>query len=164
MSAAGDALRSAIARGWVDHPASDAATACSDAVSAGSAPPRRCVCTLYSCPSVNVPVLSTNKVCIRANPWIASSRRSSTPRRARAPAAASSADGAASDNAHGQVTISTDTTTQTARDGSTRLQTAPAAVASSNTAHRKGAAQRSALASMAGRWVRAARIKATIAS
>ena len=95
---------------------------------------------------------------------MASARRSSTPRRAMARVAASCADGAASDSAHGQVTISTDTATHTARDGSSTLHTAAAPAASSNTPHKNGAAHRSAAGCDAGRCVRASRVIATMAS
>ena len=71
---------------------------------------------------VSVPVLSMNSRSSRAMLSSASSRCTSTPRRARPPAAATSAAGAASDSAHGQVTMSTDTATHTARDGSITLQ------------------------------------------
>ncbi len=105
-----------------------------------------------------------NNAVTRASLSMASSRRSSTPRRPIAPAAAISAAGVASDSAHGQVTINTDTTTQTARDGSIACHTTPAAAANSSTPHRKMLAQRSAAASDAGRSLRALRISATIAS
>jgi hypothetical protein len=75
-----------------------------------------------------------------------------------------SADGVASDSAQGQVTISTDTATHSARDGSITLHTAAAPPASSSTVHRKGAAQRSAQRTLAGRCVCASRIRATMAS
>ena len=78
--------------------------------------------------------------------------------------AASHADGAASDSAQGQVTINTETATHTARDGSMTLQTAAAPAASNSTAHRKGAAQRSLPFSTPGRWLRASRTSATMAS
>ena len=94
----------------------------------------------------------------------ASRRRSNTPRRASDPLAQSKADGVASDRAQGQVTISTDTATHTARAGSITLHTAAAAAASSSTAHRNGAAQRSAQRADAGRSVAASRIKLTMAA
>ena len=84
------------------------------------------------------------------------------PRRAKALVADSKAADAARDNAQGQVTIKTETATHTARDGSTTLHTAAPAAASSITVHRKGAAQRSADRSIAGRSVKAWRIVATM--
>ena len=62
------------------------------------------------------------------------------------------------------MTISTETATQTARAGSTTLQTAAAHAASSSTAQRNGPAQRSAERASAGRWLIASRISATMAS
>ena len=97
-------------------------------------------CRLSAC-VVSVPVLSMNRWSSRAMLSSASSRCSSTPRRARPPAAATSAAGAASDSAHGQVTISTDTATQTARDGSITLHTAAAPPASSQHHPQEGPGQ-----------------------
>ena len=77
--------------------------------------------------SVSVPVLSKQIVSSAASASSASKRCTSTPRRTSAPAAASSAEGAASESAHGQVTISTETATQTARDGSMKDHAAAAA-------------------------------------
>ena len=102
---------SAAASGCVDQAASDAGAASRSAASPQSARQPLEPRAAPAARSVSVPVLSMNSVCMRARPSIASSRRSSTPRRAIAPAAASSADGAASDSAHGQVTISTETAT-----------------------------------------------------
>ena len=90
--------------------------------------------------SVSVPVLSKQTVSSAASASSASKRCTRTPRRTSAPAAASSADGAASESAHGQVTISTETATQTARDGSMNDQAtaAPAARASTRPQERPG--------------------------
>ena len=60
--------------------------------------------------------------------------------------------------------MSTDTATHSARDGSVTLHQAAAPAASTSTAHRKGAAQRSASRAAAGRWVSALRIIETMVS
>ena len=112
--------------------------------------------------SVIVPVLSKQIVSSAARPSSASKRCTSTPRRISAPAAASSADGAASDRAQGQVTISTETITHTARDGSIIDQAAPASTASSSTPQRNGPAIRSAARSSGGRALIAVRIRETM--
>ena len=114
--------------------------------------------------SVSVPVLSKQTVSMPASDSSASKRCTRTPRRTSAPAAASSADGAASDNAHGQVTISTETATQTARDGSMNDHAAPASAARTSTPQRNGPATRSAALSTGGRSVIAVRIRRTIPS
>ena len=67
---------------------------------------------------VNVPVLSNTTVLTVASASSPCRRRTSTPRRAKAPALASMAAGVASDNAQGQVTISTATATISAWLGS----------------------------------------------
>ena len=82
---------------------------------------------------------------------IASSRDSNSPRRAKVPAAATQAAGAASDSAQGQVTISTDTATATAREGSINCHASAARPASTSTAARNHPATRSAMRSVAGR-------------
>ena len=69
---------------------------------------------------VSVPVLSNMTVSTLANASKASSLRTNTPRRAKAPAAASMAAGVASDKAQGQVTTNTATATISAWPGSCR--------------------------------------------
>ncbi|MCY1551258.1 hypothetical protein D9M68_875750 [compost metagenome] len=64
---------------------------------------------------VSVPVLSNTTALMLAKVSNACSRRTSTPRRASAPAELSMAAGVASDSAHGQVTMSTATATASAR-------------------------------------------------
>ncbi len=164
LPSAGKAACTARDNGCVDHAASDEAMPATSSPSPGTSGPIGTTPVQCSVASVSVPVLSTNSRCTRASPGIASRLRSSRPSRAIADAVATSADGAASDSAHGQVTTSTETTTHTTRDGSMVLQAAPAPTASSSTAHRNGPAQRSAAAVIAGRCERAARISAAMAS
>ena len=82
------------------------------------------VCTTCKrCPSwVKVPVLSNTTVSISASPCKDCNSRTSTPPRANRPALASIAAGVASDRAHGQVTIKTETATIKAREPLTTLK------------------------------------------
>jgi len=123
------------------------------------------VTTIVSVPgAVRVPVLSKQIVSSAASASSASKRCTRTPRRTSAPAAASSADGAASESAQGQVTIRTETATQTARDGSMNDQATAAAAARASTPQRNGPATRSAARSSGGRSVIAVRMSATMPS
>ncbi|MNV83686.1 hypothetical protein D3C71_1775040 [compost metagenome] len=111
---------------------------------------------------VSVPVLSNTKVSTLAKASNPCRLRTSTPWRAKVPAAVNMATGVASDKAQGHVTISTATATINACPGSDGHQYAAAKKAASNTAARNGRAIRSASRASRGFCKEALSISATI--
>ena len=115
-------------------------------------------------PPVNVPVLSSTTVSIRASRSMASLRVTSRPARESRNMAAASAAGVASDNAQGHVITSTASTAENARSGATMSHSPPVRDASTSMASTNHDAARSATCAMCGRvdWARSS--NATIAA
>jgi hypothetical protein len=108
--------------------------------------------------------LSKTTVSMDAPVSSASSRRSTMPRRASAPAAASVAAGVARDSAQGHVTISTATAMPSAWPAPVGHHHHAAAAAAAITASRKGPAMRSASLASRGLSTEARSISATMAA
>ena len=108
------------------------------------------IASMASLPLLSVPVLSNANRSILASVSRMAGLRNRIPCSASFDVAASVTAGMASEMAHGQVTMSTATTTESARSGSIQHQIKPESAAATRIATKKPCAQRSAIKAAGG--------------